>query len=128
MYTYEIDSDRAVITFQGDLDNRMIREAYEEVLNDPAFQSGFQILADDRATTFDPSMEEAQELVEFFASLADSVPQLAVVVRKEVHFGIGRMVEVFCENRGITLRIFRAIDEARAWLDAARGSPAIPSG
>jgi hypothetical protein len=120
MYSYKIDNARVLMTFEGDLDGEQIREAYRMVLTDPAFASGYQILVDDRATTFDPSMEEAQGLAEFFASLAGSVPQLAVVVRKEVHFGIGRMVEVLCENRGIRLRTLRALDEAEAWLDTAR--------
>lgn len=121
MYSYEIENDRVVMTFEGDLDGQQIREAYREVMKDPAFGPGCQILVDDRATTFDPTMEEAQRLAEFFASMAGSVPHLAVVVRKEVHYGIGRMVEVFCENKGISLRIFRDLDEAKTWLDRARG-------
>jgi hypothetical protein len=121
MYSYEIENDRVLMTFEGDLDGRQLRASYEEVLNGPTFQSGSQILVNDRATSFDPTVDEAQRLVEYFASLGDAVSHFAIVVGKDVHFGIGRMVEVYCESRGVSLRIFRDLDEARGWLDDARG-------
>ena len=124
MYSYEIDNDRAVMTFEGDLDSQQIRAAYEEVLSDPSFRPGSQILVDDHATSFDPTMDEAQRLVEYFANLGDDVSHFAIVVGKDVHYGIGRMVEVYCESRGINLRIFRDVEEARGWLDAVRAQPA----
>jgi hypothetical protein len=109
------------MTFEGDLDGRQIRAAYDEAFKDPAFQRGCQILVDDHGTTFDPTMEEAQRLADFFCTLTEAVSHLAVVVDKDVHYGIGRMVEVYCESCGINLRIFRDLDEAKAWLDQARG-------
>jgi hypothetical protein len=121
MYSHEIENDRALMTFEGELDERQIRQAYAEVLSDPAFRPGCQILVDDHATSFDPSIDDAQRLVDYFASLGDAVSHFAITVGTDVHFGIGRMVEVYCESRGVNLRIFRTVEEAADWLDAARG-------
>jgi hypothetical protein len=121
MYTYQIDEIRALITFQGDLDNEQIRQAYEEVTRDPSFRPGSQVLVDDLESSYDPSMAEAQSLVEIFSSFSDRIAQFAIVVRKDVHFGLGRMVEVYCESQGVNLRIFRDVEDARAWLDSTRG-------
>jgi len=120
MYTYEIDNDRAVITFEGDLDNVQIRQAYEEVTSDPSFLPGSQVLVDDLKSGYDPSMMEAQKLVQIFSSFSDRIAQFAIVVRKDVHFGLGRMVEVYCESQGVNLRIFRELQEAESWLDSTR--------
>ena len=120
MYTYEIENDRALITFEGDLDNPQIRQAYEEVTSDPSFQPGSQVLVDDLESSYNPSMVEAQKLVAIFASFSDRIVQFAIVVRKEVHFGLGRMVEVYCESQGVNLRIFRELEEAQEWLDTTR--------
>lgn len=117
MYSYEIDEGRALMTFWGDLDNSQIRQALEEVMRDPSSQPSSQILVNDLETGYDPSVDEAQELAEMFASFGASISQLAVVVHKEFHFGLGRMVEVFCESQGVSFRIFRTLDDARAWLD-----------
>ena len=120
MYEYEIDKDRVSMTFRGDVNNAQIRQAYEEVTNDPSFQSGSQVLVDDLESNYNPSIDDAQKLVAIFASFTDRISQFAVVVGKEVHFGLGRMVEVFCESHGVNLRIFRTRDEAQSWLDSTR--------
>ena len=92
MYAYEIEDDRALITFRGELDNAQIRQAYEEVTSDPAYQPGSQVLVDDLESNFNPSMQDAQDLVGIFASFTDRISQFAIVVRKDVHFGLGRIV------------------------------------
>ena len=120
MYSYEIENDRALITFRGDLDNAQILQAYEEVTSDPSFQPGSQVLVDDLESSYAPSVQEAQKLVEIFTSFSDRISHFAIVVRKEVHFGLGRMIEVYCESQGVSLRIFRELEEAREWLDSER--------
>jgi len=126
MYTYEIEDARTVITFRGDVDNPEIQEAYEEVTSDPSFQVGSQVLVDDLESNFNPSMDEAQKLVAIFSSFSDRISQFAIVVHKEVHFGLGRMIEVYCESQNVNLHIFREMEEAKTWLDAAQAVP--PSG
>ena len=126
MYAYEIEDDRALITFRGELDNAQIRQAYEEVTSDPAYQPGSQVLVDDLESNFNPSMQDAQDLVGIFASFTDRISQFAIVVRKDVHFGLGRMVEVYCESQGVNLRIFREVEDAAEWLDSTRVD--LPSG
>ena len=126
MYTYEIQDARTSITFQGDVDNPEIQQAYEEVTSHPSFRVGSQVLVDDLESNFNPSSEEAQELVAIFSSFSNRIAQFAVVVHKEVHFGLGRMIEVYCESQGVDLRIFRDVGEAKTWLDAGRA--VLPSG
>jgi hypothetical protein len=121
MYTYEIEKHRALITFEGDLDNDQIRQAYEEVTSDPSFQPGSQVLVDDLQSSYSPSIMEAQKLVKIFSGFSDRITHFAIVVHKEVHFGLGRMVEVYCESQGVNLRIFRDLEEAQSWLDSPGG-------
>lgn len=42
----------------------------------------------------------------------------AVLTSDALHYGLGRMFEVFSEDLGIEVQVFRDLDSLRAWLDA----------
>ena len=96
MYEYEIDKDRVSMTFRGDVNNGQIRQAYEEVTNDPSFQSGSQVLVDDLESNYNPSIDDAQKLVAIFASFTDRISQFAVLLLLQPFRGRSGQQELIC--------------------------------
>ncbi|HEY5159436.1 MAG TPA: hypothetical protein VII83_00035 [Gaiellaceae bacterium] len=93
-----------------------------EGISDPRKRPGLRVLIDHRQLdTSRMSIEDVERRVEIAAREEphfDDV-HVAVVVEREVDFGIQRMLgslfEARPELRSI-LRVFRSIDEARLWL------------
>jgi hypothetical protein len=93
-----------------------------EGLNDPRKRSGLRVLVDHRQLdTSGMRYKDVERRVEIAAREKPrfSDAHVAVVVGREVEFGVLRMLESLFEARPelrSILRIFRSIDEARAWL------------
>ena len=62
-------------------------------------------------------------------SIADRNPwppksKRALVIKSDLGFGLGRMYQMEAGEVGRSLRVFRTVEEARAWLDEAQaGDP-----
>jgi hypothetical protein len=57
--------------------------------------------------------------IRYFASCVrqvESPRRTAIVVEKDVHFGLARMFAVACEQSGNAQRVFRDYEQAQAWL------------
>jgi hypothetical protein len=42
--------------------------------------------------------------------------KLAIVVSSDVNYGMGRMMEIFCAQRNIDVKVFKELDLAKKWL------------
>jgi hypothetical protein len=114
---YRIDvSLRTVFTTPfGTLTDRELREHVEALRNHPGFGSDFNQLFDGRAVT---SVEISGAcLREIAAARVFGEGSLrAFVMGTDVAFGMGRMFEMLRDDSPDQIRVFRNIDDARAWL------------
>ncbi|MGD0165672.1 MAG: hypothetical protein ABSC51_00055 [Gaiellaceae bacterium] len=94
----------------------------EEGLSDPRKRPGLRVLVDHRQLdTSGMSVEDVERRVEIAAREEPrfSDVHVAVVVRRDVDFGVLRMLESLFEARPelrSIVRVFRSIEKARHWL------------
>ena len=73
----------------------------------------------DFSTDYDPPTYVLKEVAQVLASYIPVFGRkIALVVKKDVHYGLGRMLNVFCETQGFELLPFRNIEKARKWLES----------
>jgi hypothetical protein len=71
----------------------------------------------DPSSDYSPSQEELQEFMGLITSLLENLfSRIALVVPRDLHYGLGRMTEVGSEDAPGEFRVFRTQDEARDWL------------
>ena len=63
--------------------------------------------------------DQIRTVAEFLKPYADRIGRrCAVVGTRDAHFGLSRMGAAYAERVGVDVQVFRAIDEALAWLRA----------
>lgn len=63
--------------------------------------------------------DQIRTVAEFLKPYADRIGRrCAVVATHDAQFGLGRMGAVYAERVGVDAQVFRAMDEALAWLRA----------
>jgi hypothetical protein len=94
-----------------------IQNALLDVLGHPSYRRGDPVIVVDPGTEFSPTLEDIRRIAKSMAAQRDMFGRLALVVEKPVHFGIGRMLQAYCQIEGVHgLQIFRELEQARAWV------------
>jgi hypothetical protein len=122
---YRIDVPlRTVFTTPfGTYTDQDARQHVEDLRNEPDFESDFNQLFDASGVT---SVELSGTCVREIASIRmfGEGSRRAFVAGTDVVFGMIRMFEMLRDDFPDQIRVFRDIDDARAWL----GLPARPAG
>lgn len=119
--TYSIDRERNVVftTIRGVLTDDELLDHKMRLTSDPNFKSGMVELSDAR---------EVGELAVTAEGVGRFVTQdskdsellkdykLAIVASEDVVYGMARMYQTLTEKNVPAVRIFRDLDEAKAWL------------
>jgi hypothetical protein len=80
-----------------------------------------QLLIVDPGSGYNPSMNEVRQFADLLRrALGDIFTHVALVVSRELHYGLGRMTEVITGFHKEGFRVFRTKQEALAWLAQAR--------
>jgi hypothetical protein len=122
--TFRIDAESGVVytNVQGLVSADDILEALKSIMGHPEFRPGLNGLADLRnieGDLFSGDVRKIAELmIEFRKKIGSS--KTAVIVSKDVTFGMARTYQVFAEKSSIKTEIFRDKDEALQWLGIAR--------
>ena len=75
------------------------------------------LLMDIRRSESTPSPDDLMEFAEFLSCLPVHVAaRSAWLVSADLRFGLARMLSVYAEEKGITIRVFRESEAAREWL------------
>ena len=115
--TYDISGNTAVLKATGSVSYKDINGAFENLFQDPDFKKGLNILLIDKQSSYDPdafdianAADHMEELMKMFS------PKIALVVNKDLKYGFGRMLEMYCNVKKIELRVFMDLDQAKDWL------------
>jgi hypothetical protein len=114
---HDIDVPRRLVRTRewGELSDGDLREMYESLRRDPAFDPSFRQLCDLRSVT---RITTSVETLRFIAQRRIFQPgtRRAFVVGREVDFGLARLFQAYSEVEGQTVEVFRNMSEAEAWL------------
>lgn len=79
--------------------------------------SGSRLLVIDSASAYNPSHNEWNELGGLFANLLrKQFQRVAFVAHTDLHYGLGRQMQVILESEPGQFRVFRSEADARKWL------------
>lgn len=110
LHTVMVDGDTNVLELQ-----ELFREIARTDLNDPFPR----VLITDEGSPFAPSIADIRTIVGLWRELwSDSGVRIALIVARELHYGLGRVFEAFAGASNISFRVFRPGGEAAArdWL------------
>ena len=122
-YRIEVSLRTVFTTPFGTYTDRDAREHVEDLRNHPNFESDFNQLFDARGVT---SVELSGACVREIASIRmfGEGSRRAFVAGTDVVFGMVRMFEMLRDDALDEIRVFRNIDDARAWLGLPIDRPA----
>ena len=115
--TYELDDQLLIIKTEGDFQPEDLHTTFKSVFSDSEFKPGIKILVHDLDSVFVPTSNQieagAKNIEEIMKKLS---AKMAIVVSSDVNYGMGRMMEIFCEQRGINVKVFKELEIAKMWL------------
>lgn len=121
MHAYKINNDIGllVIKYAGETTIAEIAEMLAELIRDPEYSRELNILSDLSELTSHYTYEQMHSVVDGFPDPGElvSTTKSAVVVSKEVTFGMGRIWASITEDRTVaTAQVFRNMEDALEWL------------
>jgi hypothetical protein len=121
MHGYKINQDinLLVIKYVGETTIAQIAEMLGELIRDPHYSRSLNILSDLRELTSSYTYKEMHAVVDGFPDPGELVgtTKSAVVVSKEVTYGMGRIWASITEDKTVaTAQVFRNMEEALEWL------------
>jgi len=121
--SYTIDSDRKIVLSRiwGIATEDEIQEHGQRLRVDPEFRPDFRQLIDMSDVT---EIRVGSEMVRDAARNQFFSPGVrrALVATSDVAFGMARMYAIASENAGQTIKVFRDMKAAQAWLDQNQSS------
>jgi hypothetical protein len=122
--TYAIDVDRGLIRTKciGDVAFDEVVDHFSRLEADPAVPERLDVLLDLVGMASIPETSQLKVVAGRVGQLLTKVEwgACAIVAQRDVLFGVSRMFEVFSQNSFSATKVFRALDEAEAWLASAR--------
>ena len=117
-YSIEIGPHTLLASYDGESSPEEIFASYQEMSSHPSFRPGLFLMIDDRGSTFNPTKQEMMALLELFGTMG--FLGVALVVVQTHHYGMARQMEVFAEEAGHSVRVFKDRAEAEAWIHTSR--------
>ena len=124
--TYSIEKELTTVIAEGSFNISQIHTAFSEIRSEFDGWTPIKILIVDHGSEFEPRQEEVQELVEGWGAIFRDVPvRIALLVDKDIHYGLGRMASVYAEQYDLPFDVFRHSLDALQWLskDASANPP-----
>jgi 3'-phosphoadenosine 5'-phosphosulfate sulfotransferase (PAPS reductase)/FAD synthetase len=115
--TYSIEKEFATVIAEGSFSGGDVNAAFSKIRSEFESSRPLQILIVDHGSEFKPSREEVQELAkEWGAIFRDVAVRIALLVDKDIHYGLGRMASVYAEQHDLPFDVFRHSLDALQWL------------
>jgi hypothetical protein len=119
-FSFTIDGDHGVVRFVAEnvFSSRDLLESIKQVTAHPDFQPDYDHLVDMRAVSaFQPDTKDIRIRSQHDReNVRLDTSRIAIVATNNVVFGMARMYETFMEGADVTVRTFRDMAEAEAWL------------
>jgi hypothetical protein len=120
-HSYRIEPESRIVYLRWEAGNTF--EDWEvllsTILEDQAFETGFNFLSDRRTATADPpSRDYAKQVVEFFKNRSDKLGRCkwAAVASDSTTYGIACLLAALAAKTSVEVQVFRDRDVALQWL------------
>ncbi len=121
--TYSIEKELTTVIAEGSFSVDHVHAAFSKIQSEFDGSAPLQILIVDHGSEFEPSREEIQELARGWGAIFRDVPvRIALLVDKDIHYGLGKMASVYAGQHGLPFDVFRHSLDALQWL--AKGAHA----
>jgi len=118
--SFSIERDLTTVIAEGSFGVGQVYSVFSEIRSEFDGSTPLQILIVDHGSEFEPSREDVQELVQGWGEIFRNVPvRIALLVEKDLHYGLGRMTAVYAEQHGLPFDVFRHSLDALQWLSKA---------
>jgi hypothetical protein len=108
----------SIFSETGQVAHEDVIETLQFLVDNPSSYRNKRLIISDPSSDYQPSRDELREMANLMRSLLKDVfPRIALVVKRDLHYGLGRMAEVFSETEGGEFRVFRDDRKARDWLE-----------
>jgi hypothetical protein len=116
-----IDPAAGLITYKvtGDLELDDIRKALEGLYQNPDFRPGMNALWEIKNGTISVTATELPELIELLKRLADkrgSGYRAAIVVRRNMDFGLSTVFQMHAYSLPFEIKVFQSLTQAKRWV------------
>lgn len=91
-------------------------DAFQRGLDDPACPDRVCVLSDSSRADVVRTPAEMRDVARFLGERSGRVVAVAVVVRRDIQFGLARIASAYSEGHGVTVEAFREEGPALAWL------------
>jgi hypothetical protein len=116
-FTYSIEKEFITAIAEGSFSVGQVLETFSEIRSEFDGSRPLQILIVDHGSEFEPSREEVQELAKGWGAIFSDIPvRIALLVEKDIHYGLGRMASVYAEQHDLPFDVFRHSLDAMQWL------------
>jgi hypothetical protein len=119
-FRFRIDTQHGVVfaVSEGSVGTADVRDYLKRLESDPAYRSGYDALIDVRHATSNITADDLRDIAELVRRRPrEAESKRAVVVSSDEHYGLMRMFEAFTESGPTRYRVFRDLEEARAWVE-----------
>jgi hypothetical protein len=121
---HRIESDKTngllIVTTEGDAAVEGIFAFLDDIISHPDWLLGMSLILDHRRLNLGPiSAQGIEQVSDYFAGISGKLGngKMAMVMNKDVDFGIARASEIITQDRtNMKLHVFRTLDEAWAWI------------
>jgi len=101
-----------------------IVDALDHLQTHPDYRPGMDTIYDCRRADFSQvTASDLRDLAEYLAPRVAGPARRAIVVDRDVEYGVARMWMVYAERAPQERRVFRRLEEARRWLLDSRKPP-----
>ncbi len=115
--TYSIEKEFAMVIAEGSFSVGDIHAAFSKIRSEFDGSTPLRILIVDHGSEFEPSREEVQKLARGWGAIFRDVPvRIALLVDKDIHYGLGRMASVYAGQHDLPFDVFRHSLDALQWL------------
>ena len=116
--TYTIRGDILTLVTEGDFAIREFFDVLQMGMQDRDFKAPMRVLIDGRKSKIDPSQEGREDPSRFYAEIKHCfTPGWAIVAESDAFlFGMARLICTYTNLRGVDMRAYCDIDEARSRL------------
>ncbi len=119
----DVSEDLMLLVTKGDATVEGITAFLDDIIAHPNWQPGMSILLDHRLLNLSPiTTLGVEQISDYFTEISDALGggKLAMVMNKDVDFGITRAWEIITQDRTqMQLHVFRTLDDAQAWIQAS---------
>ena len=106
-----------VDTGDVDVDQHGVVRTLEALKAESEIHRGKNLMILDPGSGYHPSMDEIRQFITLTKSLlGNPFSRIALVVPRDLHYGLGRMTEILIRSKTGKFMVFRSETDAREWL------------